>query len=497
MDAFRTDLWQRICAFEFDEPGTQLTFAARLARENGWSSGFARRVVDEYRRFLYMAMVAGHEVTPSEHVDEAWHLHLVYTRSYWDDLCPNVLGRPLHHNPTRGGAAENSRHHEQYNQTLASYESHFGEAAPADIWPPAEIRFGEDLEHVRTSRTRNWIIPKPRLWSATYKPTNWLVTTAIAPLLVGVIDPFDLRGLEFLTLYGMVTAMVIVAAVILRRWLREGEPADDTKPLEPEEIACLGRGAAGVLQSSLAGLVAQGRMEIVETPGKKWGAISVGKATYTLRAAALPETAESEIERTMLGAARRHTGTDAAEILRAAKPVAETIESKLQSRRLLETSDSFGPARWWPIILIGALALFGTIKLVVGVSRDKPIMFLAIWLIALVVVAALFAKKPLRTLRGDRLLKELKSRHEKLKKTKFAHANSISPADLMIVAGLFGIAAVDHPQVQTLKSALQPIAPSDGGLAGLSGGCSGGCAGGGGCGGGGGGGGCGGCGGGD
>ncbi|MEK6230809.1 MAG: hypothetical protein N2A42_03075 [Luteolibacter sp.] len=33
----------------------------------------------EYKRFVALAMLAGHPVTPSEEVDQAWHLHLVYT----------------------------------------------------------------------------------------------------------------------------------------------------------------------------------------------------------------------------------------------------------------------------------------------------------------------------------------------------------------------------------------------------------------------------------
>ena len=37
----------------------------------------------------------GRHIGPSDEVDQAWHLHLVYTRSYWGEFCPNVLGKPL------------------------------------------------------------------------------------------------------------------------------------------------------------------------------------------------------------------------------------------------------------------------------------------------------------------------------------------------------------------------------------------------------------------
>ena len=102
-------LLARIMAFEPDESGAQLPFTARLAREQGWTHVFAGRVVQEYKRFVALAMLSGHPVTPSEEVDQAWHLHLVYTRSYWHGLCRDVLGRDLHHGPTAGGADENGK----------------------------------------------------------------------------------------------------------------------------------------------------------------------------------------------------------------------------------------------------------------------------------------------------------------------------------------------------------------------------------------------------
>src|SRR6185436_1938663 len=88
-------LLERLNSFQIDEPGVELTFAQRLARENGWSVAYAERVISEYKKFLFLAVTAGHVVFPSEHVDQVWHMHLTYTRSYWNELCPKVLGQPL------------------------------------------------------------------------------------------------------------------------------------------------------------------------------------------------------------------------------------------------------------------------------------------------------------------------------------------------------------------------------------------------------------------
>lgn len=169
VDRRQSPLWERLRAFDFDadsdtDPASDLappalSFTARLARDNGWRRSFAARVVDEYRRFLFLASTAGHPVTPSEAIDQAWHLHLVYTRSYWERLCRDVLRRALHHGPTRGGEAEGARYDAQYRATLSSYRRRFGAAPPVDIWPPPAVRFGPDLRW-RVWTTGAWIVPK-------------------------------------------------------------------------------------------------------------------------------------------------------------------------------------------------------------------------------------------------------------------------------------------------------------------------------------------------
>ncbi len=160
MRAEHENLWKRISDFSFDEGDESLTFSHRLSKENGWSETYASRVIAEYRRFMFLATVAGHPVTPSDQVDQVWHLHLVYTRSYWDRWCQEILGIPMHHGPTKGGHAENDKFVSWYEQTKQSYEAFFNERPPDDIWPPSAIRFGQDVNFRRVNTERNWVIPK-------------------------------------------------------------------------------------------------------------------------------------------------------------------------------------------------------------------------------------------------------------------------------------------------------------------------------------------------
>ena len=154
-----TELWNSIESLEIGSADSEFTFANRLARENRWTPVFAERVIFEYRRFLYLCAVSGHSVTPSDEVDQAWHLHLCYTKNYWEECCKGVLEFPLHHGPTKGGKDEAGKFHDWYGETLKSYREHFGAEAPADVWPPSAIRFAT-RSFRRVDAAKHLIIPK-------------------------------------------------------------------------------------------------------------------------------------------------------------------------------------------------------------------------------------------------------------------------------------------------------------------------------------------------
>lgn len=161
MDERQANLRSQLESFVIGPAGSSLTFERRLARENGWPGPYAARVAAEYKRFIFLMAEAGHPVTPSEQVDQAWHLHMVYTRSYWTDLCERIVGRPLHHTPTEGGSSEERKFEQWYIRTLDTYRQFFGQEPPADIWPPVEVRFGTPPARW-VSTGDHWIVPKPR-----------------------------------------------------------------------------------------------------------------------------------------------------------------------------------------------------------------------------------------------------------------------------------------------------------------------------------------------
>ena len=170
-------VWRALSNYTIGPDDAALSFDARLARENGWSAAHTARVLTEYRRFCFLAVTAGHPVTPSDAVDQVWHLHLTYTRDYWERFCPEVLGRALHHGPTAGGPVEQSRFFEDYAQTLRSYEAVFG-PAPADLWPDAHRRLIED-PRARRVHPRDGIIVSRRILQRTLLVVAGIVLAAL------------------------------------------------------------------------------------------------------------------------------------------------------------------------------------------------------------------------------------------------------------------------------------------------------------------------------
>ncbi len=479
MNEQRRPLYQRIASYSPGGDNSQM-FLQRLARENRWSLNYTRRVIEEYQRFMFLAVVADHPVTPSEEIDQAWHLHLLYTRSYWDEFCVQVLGQPIHHEPTRGGPSERERHHAQYQRTLASYRQWFERQPPIDIWPTTESRFGPASQQVRVCPAHAWIVPKSWALLRGTSPTSFFVGVVLLPMFAGLLNPLDMAGRDFLGFYLIVCAIVITAAMIARMVLRHGNPMVEDSQLTPYQTAYLAGGADGALRASVAALVASERLRIVERSPDSW----FGRSQYQL-VCDEPATDGDPLEEALCNAALSANNSEPRQVIAAARPAAEAIENTLAEQGLVETDASFLLARWVPLLMLATVWLLGAAKVGVGVSRGKPVAFLIVSLIALGVVGVYFWRRPLRTRAGDRVLAKTKGEHRGLRSMHLQDDSSIGMPELVLAAGLFGVAALDHPGIAQLQSAMSRASAdrsstssgfSSGGGCG-SGGCGGGCGG--------------------
>jgi hypothetical protein len=182
-------LWERIVGYEFPRG-----FNQKLCQQLGCRAEIGAKLQDEYRRFIYLAMISPCEATPSEQVDRVWHLHLTYTRDYWKKFCPDVLQREFHHDPCDGPESQ-PRYDAQYETTLALYQQEFESDPPSKSWPTQDT--WKSVQTGWTMATVGFILAFLTIffdWSNTV-PTFWLAL----PLMVGGVffatsrAPYDSR----------------------------------------------------------------------------------------------------------------------------------------------------------------------------------------------------------------------------------------------------------------------------------------------------------------
>ena len=488
MDIQQAKLYQLIQEFPLDDADAALPFSKRLAQDNGWTAKYTQHAIDEYKKFVFLAVAAGHPVSPSDQVDQVWHLHLVYTHSYWGEFCPNVLQMPLHHGPTRGGKSEHHKLNTWYSKTLASYEHFFEQTPSADVWPRANLRFGRDLHFLRVNTQQNWILPKPsrellpkfhlnRQLTAVLLFVVALAVTGCEPSTLGNIkSPLDFTGPQFLRFYLSLASTVTLFGCALRWYLRQpgASPSNESVSLNTYETAYLAGGKDRAVDAAIARLVQLGNLK----PQPKL-------QTLTLETP-LPGNShllERELEQVFRG------GASIKQARASVTNATNQIRNCLQSLGLLASNSKFKASQQVPALGVFAVLLLGISKIFVGISRGKPVGFLVALCIITAIIGCYFLFRPvLRSRYGDRVLADLYARHAGFKQT--TKNSTMADSQLLLAFALFGTGVLAGSSLADLRQMLipPPSSASGGGGGCGGGGCGGGCGGGGG-------GGCGGCGG--
>ncbi|MDJ0561976.1 MAG: TIGR04222 domain-containing membrane protein [Microcystis sp. M53599_WE4] len=498
MNFQQTELYKRIQAFALDRPDSQLSFSQRLAKDNGWSLGYTQRAIEEYKKFIFLAVAAGHPVTPSDQIDQVWHLHLTYTRLYWQEFCPKILQTTLHHEPTRGGSSEQLKFGSWYSKTLESYEQFFGHIPPIDIWPKPKDRFGRDLHFIRINTQQSWVLSKPN-FTVSVKPQlrkigifTFLAFLSLmitgCQIISQIPNPMNFTGPEFLTFYISLVVMGIALAAWLRFSLCLVSTNTKQQPdLNTYEIAFLAGGNHRLIMAAITSLVKQGYVEVLKE--KSPFGRTQSKLVVTGKIDAIADPVEKAVAQDILA-------TDGAieQVFQKSKVMKDSIRSRLEQLGLFLSDAQAFKAQIYPSLIVVILLGIGLCKMAVGISRDKPVGLLLICIFGLLVLGARFFVKPQRqrSRYGEIIFNDLTNRLQHLKT-----ANS-SDSELVLAVALFGatvlmadMALADLYQMLTPTAAASSGSDgsSDGGSGGSDGSSDGGS--GGGCGG------CGGCGGGD
>jgi uncharacterized protein (TIGR04222 family) len=472
MNFQQIELYKRIQAFALDRPDSQLSFSQRLAKDNGWSLGYTQRAIEEYKKFIFLAVAAGHPVTPSDQIDQVWHLHLTYTRLYWQEFCPKILQTTLHHEPTRGGSSEQLKFGSWYSKTLESYEQFFGHIPPIDIWPKPKDRFGRDLHFIRINTQQSWVLSKPN-FTVSVKPQlrkigifTFLAFLSLmitgCQIISQIPNPMNFTGPEFLTFYISLGVMGIALAAWLRFSLCLVSTNTKQQPdLNTYEIAFLAGGNHRLIMAAITSLVKQGYVEVLKE--KSPFGRTQSKLVVTGKIDAIADPVEKAVAQDILA-------TDGAieQVFRKSTGMKDSIRARLEQLGLFLSDAQAFKAQIYPSLIVVILLGIGLCKMAVGISRDKPVGLLLICIFGLLVLGARFFVKPQRSRYGEIIFKDLRNRLQPLKT-----ANS-SDSELVLAVAFFGATVLmADTALADLYQMLTPTAVASSGSDGGSGGSSG------------------------
>ncbi|QWP76915.1 TIGR04222 domain-containing membrane protein [Lysobacter sp. K5869] len=472
----RRALWQRLRDYRFGGDEAE-AFLDRVAHALGSDRDDAEAALEEYRRFCFLAVAGDRPATPSVRIDKVWHAHLTDTRDYWQRFCPQVLRRDLHHTPSLGGQAEDARHREQYRQTLADYQCFFAEPPPR-WWPPLAP------EPTPAPRPAPVVLRLP--WES--EPADGLLALTLASgglalvyflcwVSQGTANPLNFRGGGFLALYIAALPWAYAVGTAIKRALRGANRRNGAEVEDAVELGFLAGAGERAADTALVELMRRDILtldyagkpaEAAKSQDRIW--LRIDGARLQAQAAQLPASL-----RTAVDVARREQNL--ARTLAGLQRAYEPLTAQLRDKGWWLTRAEDLRQRWLGSLPLLALLGLGLSKIVVGVSRGRPVGFLVVLagLTAIIALARLLRERRL-TRAGEWALHDANRR-----------ATQADVASHVALGGTVGLYGSGFAEYHALRVPPTAGGGSDGGSGGGS--CSGG--GGGGCGGGG----CGGCGG--
>jgi uncharacterized protein (TIGR04222 family) len=288
------------------------------------------------------------------------------------------------------------------------------------------------------------------------------------------MNPFDLRGPEFLALYAVFGLVVLGVLVLFRH---AGERADSTRVSisNPYLIAHLRGGSNEALRVATVSLIERDLLKVE------------GNLLETRKAEDV-ERVKDPLEKAVLD---RFLGREeAASLFKSdvAGHAADDLGRSLERLGLVANESTTWARRGRLALAWSALWAVALIKIRIGLSLHRPVEFLVV-LASILTAVALYLHDPRRTRRGETLLDDLRTLFAHLK----ARAGQLRPrkdaAETTLLAAVFGLTTLPEAGWLHLRN-LYPKASTAGSWGSSCGaGCGSSC-GGGGCGGG-----CGGCGG--
>jgi uncharacterized protein (TIGR04222 family) len=289
------------------------------------------------------------------------------------------------------------------------------------------------------------------------------------------LNPLDLPGPAFLAFYSFALIAAHLVGKALIRLCQSKHIDEHAIPdrLQPSEVAYLAGGTERAVDTALVRLL---KNDLI--------AVKQGGGAFEVKGTKPPNVHLSELQADVYREISRRN--DRIEVLHRMKSAfISRIQVHLANAGLLLGGGSVEASciRAAKTLPFAAVIALGIIKIFVGIARHRPVTFLVVFvLVSLVILGVKFFKLPLRSARGEALLKRLTGRNAALE-TAVRRKRELDDGSLLLAVALFGPQVLSASELAWMHEGFvnRQLSSSDSGGGG-GGSCSGGC-GGGGCGG--------------
>ncbi|NYT95773.1 TIGR04222 domain-containing membrane protein [Salinispora sp. H7-4] len=245
-------------------------------------------------------------------------------------------------------------------------------------------------------------------------------------LLAAPGNTWGIPGPLFLGLY-LVTAAVLVTIALLRRNEILNGSTYDANLLSPQQVAYLSGGTPLTVWTALAGL-------------RSAGAINVDRDRRLTASGSLP-IGSSPLDQAINLAASRGLRAQELSRDRGVRQAVHQLRADLVRHGLALSIEQRAALRNTALLLTGLFAV-GMLRLAAGLANERPVGWLFLTQVALLVVIVLLFRRPWRTRTADRVLRRLRHRHTHLAPHHNPAYATYGAAGAAMGVALFGTAAL-------------------------------------------------------
>jgi len=241
------------------------------------------------------------------------------------------------------------------------------------------------------------------------------------------VNPFDLAGPQFLAFYAALIVAVAVALVLVRR-AHEGGEVPKLLSVDPYLVAQLRGGPGEAVRVATLALVDRGLLK------------AEGAALTTQGDAA--DRVRRPLERAILQAVGAGRAGHELPVDGGVLQATATLDEELRRLGLLPSSVDLARRWTFGLAATGSLWAVSAIKIVIAFGRGRHNVGFLVLLTCVATVTMLVVSLRTRTVRGDRLLVDLRTLFSGLRERAASLRGGGGSAELSLLAGVFGLSAL-------------------------------------------------------